>query len=459
MTSVCLKTDRQRTEAVEDRKESSVITSRGQRNSLAAEVEQRQVEVRTYELRESSEEITGLVKDSLWFCEDQQDEYKEAEKSVDTEPCDEEDFDQEDVDLRDEMSLTSVSPPLQNFTLTPSKLDIAPKTAMIHLAKTDVSPPDPGSASKEEADKASARERKLKEETCTEQRDTTEALQSVCPEEVLFAMEELVKPQIPAALELVTIQQKSRGPEYVAPSKQADSVEVVPSERHMSSPLGKHKSPPSEQDLPRTLPETMPSPPVTVIPPEKEARPGKKIEFPREDITNTPEATDEMYVEDTVPEKSHPVQEELSLEEELIQATTSIPERRRASSPVTTQIPSPENTVLLQEETEPKKKTSPSLPKMFTAPVETFVPEEVTLSKKSKDKVSLTKQPKVPPQKKHFPFEQETLLPASVGSSTRTSATKPLTRADDDKPKKRTEEVEQETLQKGILLFLSRSGS
>ncbi|CAB1418958.1 unnamed protein product [Pleuronectes platessa] len=440
MTSVCLKTDGERADVVEDRKESSVRKSRGQRNSLAAEVEQRQVEVRTYE---SSEEITlkmqqQVVKDSLWFCEDQQGEYKEAEKSVDTEPCDEEDFDPEDVDLRDEMSLTSVPPPPQNFTPIPSKLDIAPKT--------EVPPPEPGSASREEAGKASAQERKLKEETCAEQRDTTESSKSVCPEEILFAMEELVKPQVSATLESVTIQQKSRGPERAAPSKQADSVEVVPSERHMSSSRSKHLSPPSEQDLPRLLPKTRLSHPVTVLPPEREARPGKKIELPREDIKNTPEATDEMCVE------------ELSFKEELIQAT-SVPEHRRGSSPLTTHIPLPEKTVL-QEKTEPKK-TSPSLPKMFTAPEETFVPEEVTLSKKSKDEVSLTQQPKVPPQKTYFPFEQETLLPASVGSSeeTRTSAKKPLTRADDDIPKKRTEEVEQQTLQKGILLFLSRSGS
>ncbi len=217
-----------------------------------------------------------------------------------------------------------------------------------------------------------------------------------------------------------------------------------------------------EADIPSTCTEqkevTTLSHPMTAIPPKKEVITPKKMESPREEITKKRK--------DIVPlEKPTPVSVSF---EELVPARRLIPASREVSSPVPSGIPSPEKIVCLEEEISPLtetvmqiKKTSPALPKAVVAPKEDFPPEKVTLPKKpiTKDKVAPTKKSQVPPHKKSLSPEEET-LPSKTRKEVRTSATKPPQIGEDDnKLKKGTQEIEQQTLQKGILSYLSCTGS
>ncbi|XP_070771024.1 neurofilament heavy polypeptide-like [Enoplosus armatus] len=508
---------KQTTVLLEDSRESSLKRDCGKKISLAEEVGHRQEKARTrergVELRESiaREKITlkreirqqmffekeeGEV--STWCSGDEQVEDTEslediepayieykAETLEDTESHDDEDLAPEDkaVDQREEMSFRSVSPPLKKAALLPSKRDITPPPEITRPTRKEVS----GLTSQKEvqAYKKIPQDRKLNEADITstypEQKKFTESFVSVHHEEIdeetVSPMEDIVKHKISDTSKEITAPKKPRVPKEVTLLKQPDSVEVkeVQSERAMFR--RKTVSPPPKHNLTQIPPQTTLSHPMTTVTPNKES--------PKKEITKTPKAAGKMYLEDTVPlEEPSPVSEEVSFEEELVPATRSIPASREESPPVPARVPLCETVVCLEEEISPPKetvlptkKTSPALLKAVAAPKEDFPPEELTLPKKpiSKDKVTPTKKSlKVPPQKKPLPPEEEALTskkPASLSQKVitpevdsseeaRTTTTKPPpTREDDKKAKKGTQEIEQETLQKGILSYLSCTGS
>lgn len=410
---------------VEDSKGSFLKNGIGERISLAEEVGHRQDEVRTYERELKIGDLMEEEEVSTWNIDDQQVEDTEqltdiqptytgheAEKLKDTVPCGEGDLDLEDkaVDWR------SASPPL----------------------------------------------RKLKELDVTshyrEHREHTESFVSVHKEETVSPVEDLVKPKTSATSKIVIVPKKSEVPQEVTLLKQADSVELdrVPSKRSVSVPYRDTVSPRLEQDLPTVLPKNIFPHHTTVIHTDKVILPPKKIESLRDQITKFPKAArSTLSLETPTPDL-----EEKSFEEERFPAARPVLASREVSPPVSVRIPSPEKTVPLDEEISLPEETvlsaNTSLPKAVVPS------EEMTLSKKPipKDKTVPTK--KVPLKKKPLPTERGSVPPKhptqkvitpEVDSSeeARTATTKPPpTTEHDKKAKKGTEQFEQQSLQKGI---------
>lgn len=478
----------------EDNKEASLKNDRGERIYLA-EVGHRQEEVRTYirgvEIMERTvkEESTlkreirqrmALAKEedevSTWYSEDQEVEDTETQEDIepayteyeteklqDTEPHDEEDFDPGDkaVDKREEISLKSVALPSERDATPPLEITCAMNKEFTgFISKKGVL-----------AYKKTPQERILKEADSlpvySEQKEVAESFVSVHHEEIeeetTFPKDNHVKPKISAKSKEITVPKKPRVPKEVTLMKQTDSVEVeeVPSERSMSR--RETASPPLERDLPQILPQTTISCPMTAVPPKKEVITPKKMESPREEITETPKAAGKMYLENIVPlEKATPVLEELSFQEELVPVTRSILPSTEVSPPVSAQIHSPKKIVCLEEGISPPKETilptkkiSLAIPNAGVTPKEDVPFGEVTQPKKS-----------LPPEKETISSKKPASLvqkiTPEVDSSEETSTTTtkhPPTRKDDKKTKKGTHEIEQQTLQKGILSYLSRIGS
>lgn len=545
---------KQTTEVLEDNKKSSPTMDRGEfggefwRVSLQEEVGHWQEEVRTFErkmgsiVREEStlkrEIIQEMViskeedEDSTWYKEDQQVKplediqqactEREAEKLEYTESQDE-----EAAEKREEMSLRLVSPPLkeaiQEVTppvtppseMTPTKKDTSGLTI-----KKDV-----------RAYKKTTQERKFKKAdippTYAEQKEEeerrTESFASVYQDETVYPMDDLVKPQISDTSKEITLpKQFPTVPKEITHMKQAESAKVEEALSERSMPWRETVSPPPDQDLPQSLPETIISHATTTVSPKKE------VETARQEI---PKSARKMYPKDIVPLEKPTVSEEMSFGEQLVPAVVSppvpaqlpspdqdlpqnlpktippdtvtvVPPKQQVmtpkkinsaraeilkakvsfeeelipatvSPPATAQIPSPKKVFCLEEDISPPKPIA--LPPKMTSPAE-FIPEDVSLPKKpvTKDKVPLTKQSEVPVVKKPHPPEEETLqsktpavltqkiITPKVDSSEeeRTKTTKPgTTREYNKKAKKGTQEIEQQTLQTGILSHLSCTGS
>ena len=472
----------------------------------------------------------GEDEDSTWYKEDQQvkpleDIQKactecEAEKLGNTESQDE-----EAVEKREEMYLRLVSPPLkgaiQEVTppvtppseMTPTKKDTSGLTI-----KKDV-----------RAYKKTTQERKFKKAdippTYAKQKEEedrrTESFVSVYQEEIVNSMDNLVKPQISDTSKEITFpKQFPTAPKEITNMKQAGSAKVEEALSERSMPWRETVSPPPDQDLPQSLPETIISHAMTTVSPKKE------VENARQEI---PKSARKMYPNDIVPLEKPTVSEEMSFGEqpavvsppvpaqlpspdqdlpqnlpktippdtvtvvppkqqvmtpkkinsaraEILKAEVSFEEElipAKVSPPATAQISSPEKVFCLEEDISPPKPIVP--PPKITFPAE-FIPEDMSLPKKpvTKDRVPLTKQSKVPLLKKPHPPEEETFqskTPAVLtqkiitpkldsSSEERTKTTKPRpTREDDKKAKKGTQEIEQQTLQTGILYHVSCTGS
>ncbi|XP_067458814.1 neurofilament heavy polypeptide-like [Thunnus thynnus] len=516
MTPVPLKTELMETVVVEDRKESSLKKSHGERIFMAEADGHRQEKVRTervVELWESSarEETTlkrgmrqqmVLAKEEeevpTWDSEDQ--EVEDAESLEDSESayteCEAEKL--EDIKLlvqeekvvhqtEESSSLTPVIPLLKEPSCLPSTRDITPPPEKTNLMKKKLSPLETGVSPEEEVltYKKMLQERKHKEagvsSTYTEQKDVFETQVPMCAEDIVpyeessSPMKDFIKPKITATHQEVTVPKKPGVPKEVTLLKEADSVKEFTSQRSMSPPQ-ETVSPPPERDLPKTPPKTAVSHSKTDILHKKEVIPPKKMESSREEIKKSPKAAGKVPLDIIEPlVKPTHVLEEMPPEEEFAAF------EKEVSSPVQASVPLPEKTVCRppKESVVPtKKETTLALskadvpPKEDFAPADNFPPGEVTLPKKAitEEEVAPTKKSQITPRKKPVPPEEGTIpsssaqkevAPVEVDSfeEVRTDTTKRPPTRDDKKTKKGTQRIEQQTLLKGILLYLSHSGS